>query len=301
MGDGTSGFGTTLLEEGLLYPTGILGVFGRSQRYCAVVGGLNRLVDAWGSELDATEIQFPPVVNKTTFEQTNFIESFPDLVGAVHVFTGNDRDHAELLRRSEAGKDWSDLLEPAEVFLASAACHPIYPMCTGTLPASGRYFNVQSFCFRHEPSTDPARMQSFQMHEIVFVGTPEAAQRHRDSGLEAGVSLLERLGLDMTVIPANDPFFGRLGTVMATNQKDEVLKLEGTAPIGSPDHPVAIISGNCHRDHFGSPFSILTSDHATAHSACVAFGIDRIVLALLWQHGLDFDSWPSEAKDTLWP
>ncbi len=292
-------FGSALVEAGFLFPSGIQGVLGRSQQYSAIANGLNALVDGWGSDLGAVGIQFPPVVNRATFAETNYIQSFPDLMGAIHVFTGGNKEHAELLRRSESDKDWSDLLEMADLFLASAACHPVYPMCTGTLPASGRYFNVSSYCFRHEPSEDPARMQSFQMHEIVFVGTPDAAQEHRDAGLEVGISILARLGLDMTVIPANDPFFGRLGTAMANNQKDEVLKLEGTTPIGSPDHPVAIISGNCHRDHFGHPFSIHSEDGATAHSACVAFGVDRITLALLWQHGLDLDGWPAEVRAAL--
>jgi seryl-tRNA synthetase len=292
-------FGLALVEAGFLFPTGILGVLGRSQQYAAIANGLNALVDAWGSDVGATGIQFPPVVNKATFEETNYVQSFPDLMGAIHVFKGGNKEHAELLRRSESGKDWSELLEMADVFLASAACHPVYPMCTGTLPAAGRYFNVSSYCFRHEPSEDPARMQTFQMHEIVFVGSPDAAQEHRDAGLEVGISILQRLGLDMTVIPANDPFFGRLGTAMATNQKDEVLKLEGTTPIGSPDHPVAIISGNCHRDHFGSPFSIQSEDGETAHSACVAFGVDRITLALLWHHGLDVDGWPADVREAL--
>ncbi|HXZ61871.1 MAG TPA: amino acid--[acyl-carrier-protein] ligase [Acidimicrobiales bacterium] len=294
-------FGEALVAAGILYPTGVPGVSGRSQRYLDVVKGLHALVDGWGSELGATQVQFPPIVNRTTFEQTNYIQSFPDLMGVVTIFTGDDRDHAELCRRSESGKDWHDLLEPAEVFLASAACHPVYPMCTGTLPAEGRYFNVESYCFRHEPSSDPARMQSFQMHEVVRVGSPDQAQEHRDRGLEHGISLLGRLGLDVTVVTANDPFFGRLGTVMAHNQKDEALKLEGTAPIGSPDHPVAIISGNCHRDHFGTPFSIHTAQGAVAHSACVAFGIDRVTLALFWKHGFEPDGWPAEVRAALWP
>jgi seryl-tRNA synthetase len=295
----TRDFGTALVEDGLLFPTGILGVLGRSQQYADIAAGLNAIVDAWGVELGATGIQFPPIVNKATFEETNYVQSFPDLMGAIHVFTGGNKEHAELLRRSESGKDWSDMLEMADVFLASAACHPVYPMCTGTLPESGRYFNVSSYCFRHEPSEDPARMQSFQMHEIVFVGDPDAAQQHRDAGLEVGIDILRRLGLEMDVIEANDPFFGRLGTAMAKGQKEEILKLEGTTPIGSPDHPVAIISGNCHRDHFGSPFSIETEDGSTAHSACVAFGVDRITLALLYNHGLDVSSWPAEVKEAL--
>ena len=35
------------------------------------------------------------------------------------------------------------MLEPAEVVLCSAACHPVYPLCTdGRLPAGGRRFEV---------------------------------------------------------------------------------------------------------------------------------------------------------------
>lgn len=291
-------FGAALVEAGYLYPTGVRGVVGRSSAYTAIANGLNALVDAWGAELGATGIEFPPIVNRATFEETNYVQSFPDLMGAVHVFTGGNKEHAELLRRSESGNAWSDLLEMADVFLTSAACHPVYPLCSGTLPEHGRYFNVSSYCFRHEPSDDPARMQSFQMHEIVFVGAPDAAQEHRDAGLDVGVNILRRLGLEMSVVPANDPFFGRLGTAMANNQRDEVLKLEGTTPIGG-DSQVAIISGNCHRDHFGDPFSIRVADGMTAHSACVAFGVDRITLALLWHHGLSVDTWPPGVREAL--
>lgn len=300
MNDVTS-FAATLMESGLIFDTGIPGVYGKSHHYARVAAGIHDLVDRWGMTLAATKIDFPPVVNRSTFQHTNYVQSFPDLMGAVYVFRGDDRDHAQLCRKEEAGEDWTDLLDPSHVFLSSAACHPVYPMCTGTSSEAGRYFNVQSYCFRHEPSTDPSRMQSFQMHEIVFVGAAEDAQEHRDSGLDFGVSLLQRLGLEITVLPANDPFFGRLGTALAANQTDEVLKLEGVAPIGSPDHSVAIISGNCHRDHFGAPFAIRMPDGMIAHSACVAFGIDRIVLALLWRHGLDPDGWPSDVGEALWP
>jgi seryl-tRNA synthetase len=282
-------FGEALVAEELLVPTGVMGIYGRSAPYSKIATGLHDLVDAWAVEVGAMGISFPPVVNRNTFESTNYVQSFPDLMGSVHVFTGDDRAHAELCRRSASGKDWGEMLEPSEVFLASA------------IDPAGRFFNVQSYCFRHEPSSDPSRMQSFQMHEVVFVGSPDDAQLHRDAGLEVGVGILESLGLDMSVIPANDPFFGRLGTAMAANQQDEVLKREGITPIGGPEHPVAIISGNCHRDHFGHPFEITLEDGSVAHSACVAFGIDRITMALFWKHGLDIDDWPDPVTATLWP
>ena len=67
--DAISDFGTALVDAGLIYPTGVTGVTGRSGPYGAVVRGLHDLVTTWGAQLEATEIQFPPIVNRTTFEQ----------------------------------------------------------------------------------------------------------------------------------------------------------------------------------------------------------------------------------------
>jgi seryl-tRNA synthetase len=288
-----------LLDAGLLLPTGVEGLYGRSGEYQAVADGLCAMVTRLGDKR-FTPVHFPPILARTVFDRTDYLKSFPDLMGSVHIFRGDDRKHAKLLRAVEEGDDWPSLLEPAEVVLASATCHPVYPLCTGTLPTGGRSFEIHGFCFRHEPSKDPARMQAFHMHELVYVGDPDGAEAHRDWGLERGLETLSQLGLPMEAVPANDPFFGRLGTMLAQGQIDEVLKLEGVTPITS-DSPTAIMSANCHRDHFGGPFSIETEDGAVAHSSCVAFGVDRITLALLHRHGLDSGRWPPAVRRQLWP
>jgi seryl-tRNA synthetase len=142
-------------------------------------------------------------------------------------------------------------------------------------------------------------MQAFRMHEYVYVGEPEVAQTHRDGGLERGLELLGKLGLEVEAIPANDPFFGRLGTMLAANQIDEALKMEIVTPVCSTERPTAIMSANCHRDHFGVPFGITDASGGTAHSACVAFGVDRVTLALLKTHGLDPADWSRGVRDML--
>ncbi|MGH9100256.1 MAG: amino acid--[acyl-carrier-protein] ligase, partial [Acidimicrobiales bacterium] len=110
---------------------------------------------------------------------------------------------------------------------------------------------------------------------------------------------LEGLGLDMTAVPASDPFFGRVGTVLAAGQLDEQLKMEGVTPIPGTDGSTAVMSANCHRDHFGRPFAISTGDGQVAHSACVAFGIDRVTVALFAVHGLCLSDWPSRVLAEL--
>lgn len=288
-----------LIDAGLLYPTPVAGLYGRSETYQGVLDAIDAMVHRWAKELEATTIHVPPVIARTTFDATNYLQSFPDLMGSVHVFSGSDREHAELVRRVEADGDWPALLTPSEVVLSSAACHALYPMITGRLPAGGRWFEVSGFCFRHEPSSDPARMQAFSMHEVVYVGDPEIAQRHRDEGLHVGMKLLRGLGLTVDPVPANDPFFGRLGTALAASQLEEELKLEGVTPIFNGLEPTAIISGNCHRDHFGQPFAIETTSGAVAHSACVAFGVDRVAVSLFARHGLDPLRWPAETRAGL--
>jgi len=245
-------------------------------------------------------VHFPPVIPRGLLERTDYLKSFPDLTGSVHTFRGDDKLHARLLSLVEAGEDWAEVLEPAEVVLRPAACHPVYPLCMdGPLPAGGRRFEVHGWCFRHEPSADPARMMAFRMHEFVYVGDPAGGDQHRDVWVKRGTEMLESLGLEVEVVVANDPFFGRVGKLMAANQRDEALKLEFVTPITSKEKPTAISSVNRHQDHFGQTFGIRSADGAVAHSACFAVGVDRTALALLHTHGLDPDGWPAGVRALL--
>ena len=74
--------------------------------------------------------------------------------------------------------------------------------------------DAASYCFRHEPSNEPGRMQIFRMHEIVRLGTPASCVAFRDEWLSRGESLLREIGLDVRCVPANDPFFGRRGRLL---------------------------------------------------------------------------------------
>ena len=83
------------------------------------------------------------------------------------------------------------------------------------------------------------------------------------------------------------------------SQREQALKLEILVPIAGPE-PTACASFNYHRDHFGEVFGIELSDGSVAHSACLGFGHERIVLALLRTHGLDPATWPTDIRDRLW-
>ncbi|QXQ15567.1 amino acid--[acyl-carrier-protein] ligase [Skermania piniformis] len=296
-------FRDELVEAGLLIPTGIDGLYGRAGAFEAIIDGIDHAVRRAGATAhgtDAQVVRFPPVYPRESFEKTDYIASFPNLTGAISTFTGDNPAHRALLTDRAAGLPWDGHLAAAGTMLVSAACHPTYASLTGTVPDTGVLRDVYGYCFRHEPAIDPARMQAFRMHEFVFVGRPEAAAAHRDAWVPRGLQVLADLQLAATDVPANDPFFGRAGRILAVNQRDENLKTELVVRLyGDLDDGTAVVSSNCHQDHFGENFGIHTADGAVAHSACVGFGMERIALALLRTHGIGTGGWPTAIRATL--
>ena len=294
-------FRDDLIDDGLLVPMGSDGLFGRGAVFESIVTALDTAIMTLGADNNPTILRFPPVISRTLIERTDYLKSFPDLLGSVHSFSGSDRDHLALIATAESGGDWAQAFTSTDVVLCPAACYPLYPMSSGqTVPDSGRIYDVVGTCFRREPSIDPARMQSFRQHEQVFIGGESEAMAFRNRWLERGTDLLRQLGLPVEAAIANDPFFGRVGKMLASSQRDQALKWEMVVPICSEEWPTAIASTNAHQDHFGAPFDIRRPGGSAAHSACIGFGLERCTLALLRHHGLDPHLWPSEVRSILW-
>ena len=287
-----------LLGAGLLVATRTDGVYHRSGDFEGVLQGVERYAACQRTDDTAPRRWFPPVMAREDFLRTDYVRSFPDLVGSIDVFTGGDKEHKELLAELEAGHDWTLALDPAEVVLSSSICHSLYGTLPTEIPAPGLLHECCGFAFRHEPSIDPARMQSFRMYEFVLVGTPAQALAHRDLWLQRGLDSLAALGLPVRSDAANDPFFGRVGRMLAANQLTAELKYEVVLDL-TDAKPTAIASANYHEDHFGLPFDLRTPDGQVAHSACFGYGLERITLGLFATHGLSLADWPGEVRSLL--
>ena len=161
-----------LIDHGLLISTGVDGLYGRSGAFEDVVERFDKVITKWGGGDGAEVMRFPPAINRQYFEESEYLKSFPQLAGTVHSFMGNERDHMALLEKLEKKEDWTAGQKATKVVMTPAACYPIYPTMAkrGPLPTDGRLVDVYSYCFRHEPSLDPARMQLFRMREYVRLG-----------------------------------------------------------------------------------------------------------------------------------
>ena len=289
-----------LVAHGLIVPTAQPGTFGRGSGFEAVLERFNALVSEISRHDGAEFYTFPPVIDRGILEKVHYLDSFPHLCGSVHSFYGNGLQALKLSERANAGENWGEMLGQTGVVLNPAACYPIYPTLEGTVPPAGRLVTMTNWVYRHEPSDEPTRMQSFRVREFVRVGTPEQVVAWRDMWLQRGLDLLTDLCLPAKAEVASDPFFGRGGKVLAANQIEQKLKFEVVVPVISEDKPTAVCSFNFHQSHFGDIFAIRTADGEVANTACLGFGLERVTMALFKHLGFDADRWPAQARQKLW-
>jgi seryl-tRNA synthetase len=284
------------LVDLLFRPTGVGGVYARTEVLNRVIEGLEHFIGLHRE--DGTEIlRFPPLMNRVQLERSGYLQSFPHLLGCVSCLHGHEGHVRSVVERP----DWTNDLSPTELVLAPAACYPVYPLAAAREPilAGGLRFDVAAYCFRHEVTSELGRLQSFQMREYVCIGTSEEALDFRARWIERGKEMASQLGITYELAPASDPFFGRAGRLAAMSQIEQSLKFELLVPLRGEVRPTACMSFNYHRDHFGTAWGLKSGTGEIAHTACTAFGMERLALALFSVHGIHLQLWPGSVRSDL--
>ena len=288
------------VREQLFRPLGVEGVYARSALY----EGLSERLDAFITRLRdpaAEVLRFPPVMSRRQLERSGYLGSFPNLLGCVCALHGTEQQIRAAAEAREQGGDWTESLGATDLVLSPAACYPLYPLVAarGAVPIAGALFDVAADCFRHEPSHELSRLQSFRMRELVYIGVPEQVVGFRERWMQRGAQLARQLGLPTQIEVASDPFFGRIGQVMAVSQLQQALKFELLIPYHDAAPPTACMSFNYHREHFSDVWGFKSAAGEPIHTACVAFGMDRLVVAMFCVHGVELARWPDGVRRAL--
>lgn len=249
------------------------------------------------AQLDAPEEwATPPALAMSTLDRAEYFKSFPFwLTAASHL----PDDEATLERIATAGDRVGaarDTLGASDVALPPALCYHVYERFAGKCLTTARLITLNGTCWRHEGSQIATleRQWAFTMRETVCVGSAIDVEDFRQRMMRAAGALASRLDLDAGFLVATDPFFAPTAHGKAIVQRVKGLKHELALPIGT-DRSTAAASFNNHEQFFGQAFGITLESGEPASSGCVAFGIERWLLAFLVAHGLDRVSWPSLA------
>lgn len=246
-----------------------------------VVAGVRSALDTLAREDAPERLGVPPVIARETIERAGYATAFPHLLGSIEAFD----PQAE-------GSVASDAV------LLPAACYHVYPLLEGRTLDAGCSFDVEGWCYRHEATTELGRLRAFRMREIVRVDRPAAVAAWRDGWAERAARWLVELGLTPRTEVATDPFFGPGARLLAASQREQELKLELHVALAE-GREQAVVSCNRHGDHFSASFAFGAPDGKRLDTGCVAFGLERLALALLHAHGADPAAWPRELRAGL--
>lgn len=242
---------------------------------------LDRLFLRWAARWTGEEIAFPPTIAAAALQKVDYFRSFPHLATFAECL---DAEEQNLRAFAEAPWDGDALRltrrAPLRAVLTPAACYHVYAFLAGERLPARRVVTTRATCFRREQAYEPLRRQwSFSMREVVCLGT----EGEVDLFLADWRRALERFAaaarLPVAFAPATDPFFSPATSAAHLAQRLEPSKTEMVFEGG-----LAIASLNDHRTTFGEAFGIARGG-LPARSACVAFGLERWIYAVLSRAG----------------
>ena len=190
-----------------------------------------------------------------------------------------------------------DISLPKNV-LRHATCAPVYPYLENYVLKEDevKSFLVSGRCFRNEELNikEMSRLNEFNMKEFVFVGGEDELNALIDKSKNLVRFWIDTFSLNSKCETANDSFFASNYKKLRYFQLIGNSKLEYKVLIPSNKEYISCCSANYHRTHFSKPYNIRTYSGEYCYTACFAFGIERLVYALLSQKGLDITKWDDD-------
>ncbi len=280
------------------------GRYGFGPRLVQLISLFDREVCAIAEKYSAPVHQFPTLIGADLLDRARYLRSFPSsltMVSHLREDMGAIQDFARI-----AGWDGErliynpDNLHSIQCLLSPSVCFHYYSWLKDRSIDSASITAIGK-CFRYESKNMDGleRLWDFTMREIIFVGAGQFVLDHRDRMIDETVALLDRWELSFEIRSASDPFFIDDYASMAAFQLAFDLKFEILAPLPYKRKDLAIGSFNYHQDFFGRSFNITGPNSAPVHTGCTAFGLERVALAFLAQHGVDSSKWPAAIRDQI--
>jgi hypothetical protein len=283
------------------------GRFGFGPRVVGLLDFFDRRTTQLAQTFAAEPYQFPTLIGAEVLERCKYLRSFPHSLSLVAHLNEDLRAIQNFARtaRWDGTKLVCDEQDPTVIkcLLSPTICFHCYAWLQNSCLPAPRSFTAAGKCFRYESGNlgGLERLWDFTMREIIFLGPAEYVLSQREKAINESIKLLDEWQLSFEIISATDPFFVDEYS-MTSFQAAFDLKYEIQAPLPYRKKGVAVGSFNFHQDMFGRSLNISGADLQAVNTGCVGFGLERLVLAFLAQHGLNAKHWPEAvaSKVTGW-
>lgn len=250
---------------------------------------------------------YPVVIEGNTLNKTNHFTSFPEHIQFVMhlredlsvIEAFSDEVKASGGWRQDLDVNWNEAAAKPKYMINPATCYHCYEgLQDEHLESDGVIVTAVSKVHRYESKNhrDFGRLLDFTMREVIFVGKPDFVKQNRLKSIEMLQQLVAEWELDCYLENANDPFFTSDFEVKAAFQRQQEMKYELRMTIPYLDKTISVSSSNFHSNAFGTAFNI-TAGKRPAVTGCLAFGLERFILAFLSQYGLEEAGWPRQFRE----
>lgn len=259
------------------------------------------LVRRFAMPFDASEEKFPNVIGTKELIKTNHLSSFPEHLNFVSNIEPelDTLDTFGLNAKAADSLDFinAQIMDTPQLIHNPSTCYHCYSSRAGQKINKNTVITALASCHRYEGANHKqlGRLMEFSLREVIFLGEPNFV---RETRLEC-LKLIQVFARDWEIggvlQSENDPFFTSDFEVMAEHQRKMKMKYEYRAHISDDDDGLAILSSNLHGLTFSKTFNIDGEDWPV-HTGCLGFGLERMVIALIAQHGVNPRSWPEKLK-----
>lgn len=225
----------------------------------ADLASVDAVLARWSLARGGREQHWPVLMEESTLRRAGYPDAFPHLL--MTACAAADPESS------------SSALSPTGWCLSPAVCYHAYAALEGSIIHGGLRLAARGHCFRNEAADElqPGRRQiEFQMRELVLIGDKEWIEQELANVQTEINGLASGFGMSGSWEVASDPFFLPRARGKAQMQRLLETKREYCLPDG-----LAIASINRHGPFFGERFHLSLSNGQAAHSACVAFGLER--------------------------
>lgn len=253
---------------------------------------------------------YPAMIKASLLARCGYFEMHPNALSFVSHLV-NDFDEIEKFRQAnssitEIKMTHAGAFAPFHYCLNPAACFPCYEdLENQSIDLAGEVLTWKGRVFRYESRNTRGldRLWEFNVRELVFIGTDDFVKEGRAAAMELIIGLLDEWDLSGRIETATDPFFATVYAAKCFWQETMDVKYElcldiEAKPDGKP-RSIAAGSMNLHGAFFGDRFNIRDHLGVSAYTGCIGWGLERWVLAVFAQHGLNTTKWPNALRNLI--
>lgn len=284
-----------LIERGDIIPTEA-GYYALGGRFYQLLKILDAKILAFTKTQKAEEVDYPITISLETLNKSHFFDRTPQFANFISTIKEDLCNISSLSKKVKTSQDDDSFkahLNSPKHMCRSAVCLNAYPTFQGRTLSKPVSLTTIGKVFRNESKQVEGleRMYEFTVRDTIYFGPSAWVEEKLEECFTWYKDLIVLLDLQASIEVASDPFFVDNIKTLQFFQKAEQSKSEIRFFIPDSKKAISVGSLNNHGSHFSKSHEIKLENGEFATTACTGFGLERLLFAILSQHGINEEFW----------